>query len=263
MYPTWRRRLPSHSPIVWPWRCRAGGERNGWQDFAEGLREAQAAFGIALCGGDTTVSPAGPLMISVTAFGSVRRGKMVRRRGARPGDQLYVSGTIGDAALGLRLRRGDADAQTWPLDASARQYLSGRYLRPEPRLPLRTALLAHAAAAMDISDGLVIDCTRMCRVSGVGGRIDARQVPLSPAANSIVRADAGAFEQMLTGGDDYEILAAIGASETGAFEAAAHAAGILVARIGEIGGGPGEVSVIGPDGQPMRFARSGYDHLAG
>lgn len=239
----------------------------GWREewlagFARGLREAQEVFGIALCGGDTTVSPAGPLMISITAFGSVPRGGMVRRGGARPGDHLYVSGTIGDAALGLQLRRSDADARGWPLDDAARRHLIGRYLRPEPRLRLREALLAHASAAMDVSDGLVIDCTRMCGASGAGGRIEAMHVPLSPAVQMLVPADSGAFERVLTGGDDYEILAAIRPGEARAFEAAANTAGIRVTRIGEFGMGGGELSVIGPDGLPMSFARPGYDHLA-
>jgi len=231
-------------------------------DFAQGLLEAQNAAGITLCGGDTTVSPAGPLMIAITAFGSVPHDRMVPRGGARPGDALYVSGTIGDSALGLKLRRGDAEARAWPLDEAARRYLIGRYLRPDPRLALREALLAHASAAMDVSDGLVVDCARMCRASGVGGRIEAQHVPLSPAVQTLIQADAGAFECALTGGDDYEILAAIGPGEAQAFETAASGAGIRVTRMGEFGGPGNEVSVIGPDGLPMRFARPGYDHLA-
>lgn len=239
----------------------------GWQEewlagFAEGLRQAQRAFGIDLCGGDTTISPAGPLMVSITAFGGVPSGRMVRRGGARPGDLLFVTGTIGDAALGLKLRRGDADAQGWPLDEAACRYLIGRYLRPEPRLGLREALLAHASAAMDISDGLVIDCGRMCAASRVGGSIEAGQVPLSTPARTLISADAGAFERVMTGGDDYEILAAIRPAEAQAFETAAHGAGVSVTRIGEIGMQAGEMSVIDPDGQPVRFARPGYDHLA-
>jgi thiamine-monophosphate kinase len=129
-------------------------------------------------------------------------------------------------------------------------------------LPLREALLAHANAAMDISDGLVIDCARMCAASGVGGRIEARLVPLSPAARMLVPADAGVFECALTGGDDYEILAAIRPGEAPAFEAAAHGAGIPVHCIGAFGGDGGAMAVIGPDGMPMSFARPGYDHLA-
>ena len=239
----------------------------GWREewlagFAEGLREAQEAFGIALCGGDTTVSPAGPLMISVTAFGSVPRGRMIRRGGARAGDALYVSGTIGDAASGLKLRRGDADTQGWPLDEAARRHLIGRYLRPEPRLALRAALLAHAGAAMDVSDGLIIDCARMCDASGVGAHIEARDVPLSAYVQTLIPAETGALERVLTGGDDYEILAAIRPGEAQGFEAAAKAAGIRVSRIGAFGEAGGKLSVIGPDGQPMSFARPGYDHLA-
>jgi thiamine-monophosphate kinase len=239
----------------------------GWREqwlagFAEGLREAQEAFGIVLCGGDTTVSPAGPLMVSITAFGGVPRGKMVPRGGAQAGDSLYVSGTIGDAALGLKLRRGDVETQSWPLDDAARRHLIGRYLRPEPRLGLRDALLAHASAAMDVSDGLVIDCARMCAASGIGGRIEAMHVPLSPAVQILIPADSGAFERVLTGGDDYEILAAIRPAEALAFEAAANGAGVHVSRIGEFGEQESDLLVIGPDGTPMSFARRGYDHMA-
>jgi thiamine-monophosphate kinase len=187
---------------------------------------------------------------------------MVLRGGARAGDRLYVSGTIGDAALGLRLRRSDPDALGWPLDDAARAHLIRRYLRPEPRLHLRAALLSHASAAMDVSDGLVLDCARMCAASGAGGRIEASHVPLSPAAQLAISADSGAFERALTGGDDYEVLAAIRPGEAQAFEAKASAAGVRVAAIGEIGGQGGVVSVVGSDGQPMSFARPGYDHLA-
>ena len=201
-------------------------------------------------------------MIAITAFGSVPHGRIVPRGGARPGDHLYVSGAIGDAALGLKLRRGDAETQSWPLDDAARRHLIGRYLRPEPRLTLRKALLAHASAAMDISDGLVIDCARMCTASDVSGRIEAPHVPLSPAVQILTSGDAGIFERALTGGDDYEILAAIRPAEAQAFEAAANAAGIRVSRIGAFGEAGGKLSVIGADGQPMSFARPGYDHLA-
>ena len=239
----------------------------GWREewlagFADGLREAQAAFGIALCGGDTTVSPAGPLMVAITAFGSVPLGAMVRRGGARAGDDLYVSGSIGDAALGLKLRRGDADTPSWPLDDTARGTLIGRYLRPEPRLGLRAALLAHASAAMDVSDGLIMDCARMCAASGVGGRIEARQVPLSLAGQTLIASEPRAFEHAVTGGDDYEILAAIPPGEAPAFEAAASAAAIRVTRIGAFSEDGAALSVIGADGAPMSFAKPGYDHMA-
>ncbi|WP_088346172.1 MULTISPECIES: thiamine-phosphate kinase [Rhodomicrobium] len=230
--------------------------------FAGGLGEAQAAFGIALSGGDTTVSPNGPLMVAVTAFGSVPAGRMVRRGGAQAGDHLYVSGSIGDAALGLALRRGDAESRGWPLDEAARAELITRYLRPAPRLALRAALLAHASAAMDVSDGLAIDCARLCAASGVDGRIEAASVPLSAPAQSLIAAHPALLETALTGGDDYEILAAIPEAQHAAFSDAAAKAGIRVTRIGAIGGPGGALTLSDPDGRPLALARTGYDHLA-
>ena len=227
--------------------------------FADGLRQAQAAFGIALSGGDTTTSPTGPLMISVAAFGGVPRGRTPRRAGAKPGDSLYVSGTIGDAALGLRLRRNDIEVRAWPIDSASRQGLIARFLRPEPRLALRDALLAHASAAMDISDGLAIDCARLCSASGVSVRIEAANVPLSPAAAQILAAEPALLETILTGGDDYEILAAIPPDHEKPF---AEAARVAVTRIGMIGSEAAPLSIIGADGQPLALSRLGYDHLA-
>jgi thiamine-monophosphate kinase len=162
--------------------------------FAAGLGEAQTVFSIAMSGGDTAVSPAGPLMISITAFGGVPRGRMVPRGGASAGDGLYVSGTIGDGALGLLLRRDDDGVANWPIEEAERLALISRYLRPAPRLGLRKALLAHAAAAMDVSDGLAIDCGRLCKVSGVSARIEAALVPLSAPARSVVAADPARLE---------------------------------------------------------------------
>lgn len=230
--------------------------------FAKGLGEAQAAFGIAMSGGDTTVSPTGPLMISITAFGSVPHGRMVRRAGARAGDRLYVSGMIGDAALGLKLRRGDADAKSWPLSNAQRQELVGRYLRPQPRVKLRDALLAYAAAAMDISDGLAIDCSRLCAASGVSAQIEAAAVPLSETVEALVSANPSLLENVLTGGDDYEILAAVAPSEQNAFVTAAEAAGLTVTRIGAIQYGEDGLQILGADGALLTLSRLGYDHFA-
>jgi thiamine-monophosphate kinase len=230
--------------------------------FAAGLGEAQTAFSIAMSGGDTAVSPAGPLMISITAFGGVPRGRMVPRGGASAGDGLYVSGTIGDGALGLLLRRDDDGVANWPIEEAERLALISRYLRPAPRLGLRKALLAHAAAAMDVSDGLAIDCGRLCKVSGVSARIEAALVPLSAPARSVVAADPARLETVLTGGDDYEILAAIPPGSEEAFRREANAAGVPVTRIGGLSEGEGVVVFIGATGEPLPLARLGYDHLA-
>ena len=228
--------------------------------FAQGLAEAQAAFGIGLSGGDTTVSPGGPLMISVTAFGTAPEGQMVRRNSARAGDLLYVTGTIGDAVLGLMLRADEADAGDWPLDEANRQFLIGRYLRPEPRITLRAALLAHASAALDISDGLAIDAGRMCNASGVHAQIDAPAVPLSPSAQMLMNAGAISAHTILSGGDDYELLMAIPLASEQVFLTDAVSCTVPVTRIGTVSRGQG-LEILGENGKPLTLDRLGYDHF--
>lgn len=228
--------------------------------LADGLREAQAHFGIHLSGGDTTATR-GETMLSVTAFGSVPHGRTLRRGGARAGDSLYVSGTIGDAALGLKLRRGDADTAEWPIDDDARQWLIRRYLRPGPRAALIPALLAHASAAMDISDGLAIDCRRLCAASRLGAAVGITAVPLSLAASGALSASRALQFTLLTGGDDYEALIAIRAGEEEAFEAAAAGAGVPVTRIGTMLGGEEGVTMIDAEGAAIDLGAGGYEHF--
>ncbi|HUG63161.1 MAG TPA: thiamine-phosphate kinase, partial [Methylomirabilota bacterium] len=145
--------------------------------FGRGLAADQQSFGIRLIGGDTIRTPE-RLVISVTAIGTVPAGAMVRRGGALKGDRVVVSGTIGDAAIGLRLRRDPGLADRLGLSQSAREHLLGRYLLPQPRIVAAAALLEHASAAMDVSDGLVGDLDKMAEASGVGMEIDAGAVPL-------------------------------------------------------------------------------------
>lgn len=228
--------------------------------FAEGLGAAQARFGIALSGGDTTGCGRGVLTIAITAFGTAPRGRTLRRGGARAGDSLYVSGTIGDGALGLKLRRADADAASWPLDEAGRAWLIARYLRPEARDCLAPALLAHASAAMDVSDGLVIDCGRLARVCGLAAMIEAAAIPFAPAAAALVGAP-GMLRAAITGGDDYEILAAIRAGEEAAFEAEAARSHVPVTRIGTLGAGVPGVTVRGDGGVSLDMGAAGFDHF--
>jgi thiamine-monophosphate kinase len=229
--------------------------------FVDGLHAAQAAFGCHLMGGDTDRRP-GPLTIAITVLGSLPRGSMVQRTTAAPGDRLFVSGSVGDAALGLALLHRDQSAKGWSLSPEDAGYLHRRYRRPEPRLPLAPVLRRHAAAAMDISDGLVKDLDRLLRASGVAARVDAASVPLSPAARMIVRQAPDQLMRLLTGGDDYEVLAAVRPDAAAAFAAAAAAVGVAVADIGQVLPGPPALTLVGPQGQPLHLpAHTGWDHF--
>jgi thiamine-monophosphate kinase len=224
-------------------------------DFANGLRGDAVLFACPLFGGDTTLTP-GPVTISIAMFGSVPESTMVRRAGAKPGDLIFVSGTIGDAALGLMLRK---DAAAWKLEPAQRQHLVARYLLPQPRNALAEAVRNAASAAMDVSDGLAGDLAKLCRASGVSAEIDSAKVPLSDAAKAVVAIDPAVLETILTGGDDYEILCAVAPAKAEGFRAAAKAANIAVTEIGAIGAGEGARFLH--DGQALRFKRASFSHF--
>jgi len=224
--------------------------------FAAGLAADSAAYGCPLVGGDTVATP-GPLMLSIAAFGVVPAGRMVARSGARAGDRLYVTGAIGDCAIGLRLRMGKGPA----LSQSARQFLIDRYLLPEPRLALVPAMLSHARGGMDVSDGFVGDLTKMLAASGVTARIPIYRLPLSPAARAAIAADPDLFVLAATGGDDYELLASVAPESAVAFEADAASAGVRVTCVGNAVEGAAPPCFVGPDGEPVTFARRSYSHF--
>ncbi len=227
--------------------------------FATGLADAQRAFAITLIGGDTDRRP-GPLSVTITAFGFLPAGRMVRRATAKAGDHIFVSGTLGDSALGLTLRREAAAGAPFTVSAAHRRYLIGRYLRPRPPLALVSALREFASASMDISDGLVKDLTRMANASGVGALIDTDVFPLSDAARAVVALKASEISTIATGGDDYQVLATVAPQNVAGFVAAAARADVRVAEIGRIVDGCGVV-VLGPDGNAISFKRTGYDHF--
>jgi thiamine-monophosphate kinase len=227
-----------------------------WLDgFAAGLRADAALYGCPLLGGDTVRTP-GPLTVSVTAVGTLPQGGMVRRAGAKPGDLVFVSGTIGDAALGLAVRKGSA----WPLDEAQREHLAARYRLPQPRTALAEAVRVHASAAMDVSDGLAGDLAKLCRVSGVAAAVEIARVPLSSAAKAVTDADPAAVETVLTGGDDYEIVCTVPANKADSFRAAARSAGVPATEIGTISVGEG-ACFLGADGAPFTFARASFSHF--
>jgi thiamine-monophosphate kinase len=215
--------------------------------FATGLAQDQAEFGAMLLGGDTTSTP-GPVALSLTAIGHVATGAMVRRVGAQPGDGVWVTGTIGDGALGL------AVAQDRLADPTG--FLLQRYRLPQPRVGF--AIAGIAAAGMDVSDGLVQDLGHICRAGSLSAEIDAALVPLSEPART---AGPDWLPIILSGGDDYELLLAVSPAREAALRHAARAAGIAVTRIGNFSAGPPRVTVRGPDGRPMGLSRGGWSHF--
>jgi thiamine-monophosphate kinase len=232
----------------------------GWLTaFAAGLKAAQTRFGCHLLGGDTDRRP-GPVTITVTAIGTVPQGRMVQRGTAKPGDMLLVSGTIGDAALGLALAKEPALATAWGLSPAEAEYLVRRYRRPEPRLALGPLLRRYASAAMDLSDGLVKDAERMLRASGVAGRLRAGDVPFSEPARKVLAREPARLAQLITGGDDYEILAAVPERHAVELREAAAIAGVPVTGIGDLSTGS-SLTINGPDGRPLPIDHTGWDHF--
>jgi thiamine-monophosphate kinase len=228
--------------------------------FAEGLGADAERYACPLLGGDTDRTP-GLLTVTIAAFGAVPRGTMVKRSGAKPGDRVVVTGTIGDSALGVRLRKQPDLATGWGLDAAMREHLLNRYLLPQPRVAIAEAVRRFASGAMDISDGLAGDLAKLCRASAVRAEVDVTGVPLSAAARIATARDASVIELILTGGDDYEILAAVPPAQLPAFHAATASLGVDLTEIGAITEGPDEARFVGRDGQPLKFARPSFSHF--
>jgi thiamine-monophosphate kinase len=227
--------------------------------FAQGLEADARDYRCPLLGGDTDKTP-GPAMIAIAAFGLVPRGRMVMRSGAQVGDAVLVTGTIGDAALGVRLRRNPEAAARWGLAVDLCDHLLARYLLPQPRNAIAAALRAHAAAAMDISDGLVGDLGKLCRASGVAAHIEIARVPLSAAARQAVTADPAIIEAALTGGDDYEVLCTMAPDKVASFCAAGEAVGVTATPIGEVQAGEG-AHFRDAEGSAVTFAQTSYSHF--
>jgi thiamine-monophosphate kinase len=228
--------------------------------FARGLGEDARRYGCPLMGGETVSTP-GPIMISIAAFGRVPPGKMVRRSGARPGDHVVVTGTIGDAALGLDILRGGAAAAALVDDAAAKEVLVGRYRLPQPRNALAKAIRDYASAAMDVSDGLAGDLAKLCAASGGSAVVDTRSVPLSaPTAKMLARGAVG-IETLISAGDDYEILCAIPENRFEAFTKDAQLAGVAVSSIGSVIAGESGPKFLDGKGIEIPLSHLSYSHF--
>ena len=221
-------------------------------DFVAGLADDQQRFGLQVLGGDTVATP-GPACFSLTIIGTVPPGQALHRRGARIGDEIWVSGSIGDAALGLRVLQGK-------LTSDAEGHLARRYRLPEPRSALGQALRGVARAAMDVSDGLVQDLGHLCRAAGCGAEIAAAALPLSAAASGALVRDAALLPLLLTGGDDYELLFAAAPEDAAAVQAASATAGVAVTRLGRFVTGDAVVVRDG-SGAAITLPQGGWSHF--
>ena len=218
--------------------------------FARGLQEDQAAFGVPLLGGDTTSTP-GPLTVSVTAFGTVPSGQMIRRSGAQPGDLVFVSGTIGDAGAGLAGLNGETEAE---------ESLVRRYRLPEPRLALGRALRGVASAGLDVSDGLLADLGHIAEVSEVRIAIEAASIPRSAALRGLFGDSVQAIVRAATSGDDYELAFTAPPASREAILAAAARAGVPVTEIGRVEAG-GKICLVDGDGREIPVPKPGWTHF--
>ena len=241
---------------VWP----ATIKRDAIELFAAGLKEDQETFQVALFGGDTTVHKAkgAPLVVSATFFGHPSKQGVTRRDAAASGDDLYVSGAVGDAGLGLLALKREEKFTT--VDKAS---LAGRYHLPEPRLRLGTALAGLASAAIDVSDGLIADAGRLCAASGLRAEIRASNLPLSNAARSWANAQENiekALARLASFGDDYEIFFSAPPALRRSVSMAAKASRTEVTRIGALSRGEG-VSFLDAQDEPIAFASAGYDHF--
>lgn len=227
--------------------------------FAAGLAQDQAAYGVHLIGGDMS-STSGPVAIAISAFGEAPVGRIIRRGGASAGDVVYVSGSIGDAALGLAVLRGSLF-----LDAASAGFLVDRYHLPRPRVGLGPHLIGVASAAIDVSDGLVADLQHLCSVSRLDATIEAGSVPLSSAARAVIGADRARLAAALTGGDDYEILFTAAPAAAAAIDELSRASGVAITPIGHMAAPATAerptVTVLDAQARRLEFTSTGWTHF--
>lgn len=221
--------------------------------FARGLFACADAFGVDLAGGDTT---RGPLNLSVTIVGEVPAGQAITRTGARAGNELWISGQPGLAALGLAALHGEV-----ALDAAGRARCVDALQRPQPRVELGLQLRGIATAMLDVSDGLLGDLAHILEASAVGAIVDAAALPLDALRATGANA-AIARRCLLSGGDDYELLFAAPASARPALTELSTSLGLPLHRIGQITGQAGVCLLREPDGTLAPAGASGYDHFA-
>lgn len=218
--------------------------------FSEGLFEAADYYGIALIGGDTT---RGPRAINITVHGQVPQGKALTRHGAKAGDWIYVTGTLGDSALGLDIIRGAQQAS-----AENKAFLVNRHYCPTPRVLAGQALRSLASSAIDLSDGFISDISHILKAAAVGAIVDVNCIPLSQAMRETV-SEEQALGYALTGGEDYELLFTVPESQKGALETTLNHTGTKFVRVGQICAG--SKLKLQLNGEPFTPPYYGFEHF--
>jgi len=220
--------------------------------FAKGFFDLAEEFGVSLIGGDTT---RGPLTLTVTIMGEVPAGAALRRGGAKVGNDIWVSGFIGDAALAVAHRHGKLVLE----EADYREAVMRLY-EPTPRVPLGQALRGLATAAIDVSDGLLADLGHICKLSGVGATVELASIPLSPIAAKHAGTDAGR-SAIVAGGDDYELCFTAHPNSRESIQDLTRMLDVPLTRIGQVKRGKG-VSLLGPAGKAVKIDGRGFDHFS-
>ncbi len=227
--------------------------------FAHALGNLQQIFDFTLFGGDT-VSTEGPIVVSATFVGQVPSGKMVRRNGARPGDDVWISGFIGDGFLGLKTVLADTDLVA---SQEAKSYWLEAYWRPKPRIIMRQMLMAYASAATDVSDGLISDLNHICLSSRIGMKIQSEQIPFSPPTTDWLGRqldEETALVELITAGDDYEVAFTAPPEYQPNLEALSRDLGLRLARIGQCLPGS-HVTLVNSSGREIPTGTGGYVHF--
>ncbi|MGN7661757.1 MAG: thiamine-phosphate kinase [Anaplasma sp.] len=227
-----------------------GTKEEWWQGFSDGLRQDNEHFAVSLVGGDTTSNVSNVVIVSITAMG-IPADRSMTRFGARVGDILYVSGSIGDSALGLMAYQG--------LISGESRGLKHRYDLPEPRVSLGMQICGIASACIDISDGLIQDVGHICRLSGMGADLHLDKIPLSDEAQRVIIGQPELMEQILTGGDDYELAFTVPQRNLGKLREIANSTDAPITAIGGITEGSG-VKVYARDGNAVHLSNDGYTH---
>jgi len=220
--------------------------------FSAALLSDNEAFGVFCSGGDTTVAE-GPLLVSITVTGLVPKGQAVKRSTAQAGDLVVLTGPIGQAAVGVKILLDVLEIE------NSEAFLEAAH-KPTPRTTISDEICKYARAAVDVSDGLIADLGHVCQTSGVSATLELAKIPFTDETKALVDANVIAYEDLLTGGDDYEIAMAVAPENIDAFTAEAAAKGVGLSVVGVFKDGQG-LEVVDENAEALAFKRPGWTHF--